>query len=92
VEVDSFVGAVAVASDSKEAEAEVGCMAGSRNAVVVVLDHGTVGLDLMEDTLNPALDPDLDPVLYPCLSVLDGDSHVRDSPDAEGVEAGTLVG
>ena len=85
--------AVWTVSDSKGVGEVAGYMADSRSAGAAVPDRGTVGWDLVEDTLNLFQVPYPGPVLYPCLSVPGGDSPVGGSPGvAEEALAGILVG
>ena len=65
----------------------VGCTAGSKDAAVAVLDHGTVDWDPGEDTLNLFQLRGLGPVLYPCLFAPGGGSLAPGSPDVEEGEA-----
>ena len=94
VEADSSAGTVGIALGSKRVEEVVGYMADSRNAVTLVLDHGTVDWDQVEDTSNLCRPPYLGPALCPCPFVPGGGSHVRGNLDVVVVEVvvGTLVG
>lgn len=81
----AFVGVV---SGLKEAEEAVGCTTDGMSVAEVVLDHGTVGLDPVEDTLNLFQGPDLDHGIYLCPFVLDDGIRVRGNLDlAWGEEA-----
>lgn len=73
---------------SEEEEVVVDYTTGSRNAVAVVLDRGTVGWDPAEDILNLFQLRYLYPVLYPCPFVPGGDSPAPGSP---GVAEGEAV-
>ena len=88
-----MVGTVGIASGSKRVGEVVGYMAGSRNVVTLVLDHGTVGWDQVGDTSNLFRPPYLGPALYLCPFAPGGGSHVRGSLGVVvEVVVGTLVG